>query len=240
MAETLTEMIAQGQDITTTLSEIERVSLNKYEKVISKGLHTFFEVGQALAEIRDRRLYRETHKTFEKYCREVWDLSRGRVYQQISGYETVALLESKMSTIVDKNKNPVEDALGISPEPKEIVLPINEAQARPITKFKDPDEQVKAWQMVLQKLNENPKAKLTASLVSKTVKEMAGVVAKKKVAKTKKKVETTSLLSKNFKYAHQTMLDVIEAEKNTDWATSKRKEVIKWLKALVKIAESDD
>jgi hypothetical protein len=29
----------------------------------------FFEAGKALAELRDRRLYRSTHKTFEEYCR---------------------------------------------------------------------------------------------------------------------------------------------------------------------------
>ena len=29
----------------------------------------FFEAGKALAELRDRRLYRSTHKTFEEYCK---------------------------------------------------------------------------------------------------------------------------------------------------------------------------
>jgi hypothetical protein len=30
----------------------------------------FFEAGRALTELRDRRLYRSTHRTFEKYCRD--------------------------------------------------------------------------------------------------------------------------------------------------------------------------
>ncbi|MBD2509476.1 hypothetical protein H6G91_19625 [Nostoc muscorum FACHB-395] len=29
----------------------------------------FFEAGKALMELRDRKLYRSTHKTFEEYCR---------------------------------------------------------------------------------------------------------------------------------------------------------------------------
>ena len=29
----------------------------------------FYEAGMALKELRDRRLYRSTHKTFEEYCR---------------------------------------------------------------------------------------------------------------------------------------------------------------------------
>lgn len=103
MAETKAELIAQGVDVTTTLAETEKTLLAECESVIQKGLGTFLEVGRALAEIRDQQLYRETHKTFEKYCKDVWDLSRGRAYQQIGGYETVSLLEDKMSTIVDKN-----------------------------------------------------------------------------------------------------------------------------------------
>lgn len=30
----------------------------------------FYEAGKALMEIRDRRLYRSTYKTFEEYCRD--------------------------------------------------------------------------------------------------------------------------------------------------------------------------
>ncbi|MEH2156763.1 hypothetical protein [Nostoc sp.] len=40
----------------------------------------FFEAGKALAELRDRRLYRSTHKTFEEYCRERFGHSRRQSY----------------------------------------------------------------------------------------------------------------------------------------------------------------
>ncbi|WP_229485591.1 hypothetical protein [Nostoc favosum] len=36
----------------------------------------FFEAGKALTELRDRRLYRSTHKTFEEYCRDRFAHSR--------------------------------------------------------------------------------------------------------------------------------------------------------------------
>lgn len=32
--------------------------------------------GKALADVWDKRLYRETHETFEDYCRDRWDLAR--------------------------------------------------------------------------------------------------------------------------------------------------------------------
>jgi len=54
------------------------------------------EVGEALSAIREGKLYRATHGTFEDYCREKWNMSRGRVYQLIGASETV-------STIVDKS-----------------------------------------------------------------------------------------------------------------------------------------
>ena len=42
--------------------------LAELELVIERGLKTFVEVGAALLGIRDGRLYRETHATFEDYC----------------------------------------------------------------------------------------------------------------------------------------------------------------------------
>ena len=50
--------------------------LAECEAVIERGQQTFIEVGQALMEIRDSRLYRETHATFEAYCNERWGWTR--------------------------------------------------------------------------------------------------------------------------------------------------------------------
>ena len=36
----------------------------------------FFEAGKALAELRDRRLYRSSHRTFKDYCRDRFGHSR--------------------------------------------------------------------------------------------------------------------------------------------------------------------
>ena len=40
---------------------------------IERGLETLVEVGNGLMQIRDGRLYQETHATFEEYCKERWD-----------------------------------------------------------------------------------------------------------------------------------------------------------------------
>jgi hypothetical protein len=67
-------------------------ALAECERVIERGLKTFIEVGEALAQIRDERLYRETHATFEEYCRERWDFDASRARQLISAARTVTLV----------------------------------------------------------------------------------------------------------------------------------------------------
>ena len=47
-------------------------------------------MGEALAAIRDARLYRQTHDTFEAYCKERWGFTRMRASQLISAAETSA------------------------------------------------------------------------------------------------------------------------------------------------------
>lgn len=75
-----------------------------------------------LLAIRDQRLYRQQHKTFEDYCRSRWTMSRQRAHQFI---ESASVVEN-LSTIVD-------------------IIPANESQARPLVSL-EPDQQREAWQ----------------------------------------------------------------------------------------------
>lgn len=53
-----------------------RLRLDELEEIIQRGQQTFIDVGRALLEIRDERLYRVEHATFEDYCRDRWGWSR--------------------------------------------------------------------------------------------------------------------------------------------------------------------
>ena len=104
----------------SALTSTERREFDALEAVVQAGLATFIDVGRALAEIRDRRLYRSTHRTFEEYCHERWLLRRTRAYQLIDA--------AVVSTIVDSDP------------------PSNEAQARELAPLKDDEaEVVAAW-----------------------------------------------------------------------------------------------
>src|SRR5262245_10873958 len=64
-------------------------ALTECERVIERGMQSFVEVGNALLKIRDERLYRLTHDTFEAYCRERWKWGRHYVNRQIAAAEVV-------------------------------------------------------------------------------------------------------------------------------------------------------
>lgn len=111
------------------------------EGVIERGLETFVDVGLALTEIRNNRLYKETHGTFEDYCRERWGWNRSYAYRQIAAAETASLLSP----------------MGDKPE--------SERVARPLTRL-EPEQQREAWE---EAVRESPDGKPTAAIVEKTV-----------------------------------------------------------------------
>jgi hypothetical protein len=55
-----------------SLTPAEIKNRDRLEAIVQPGLATFVEVGNALAEIRDRRLHRDTHRSFETYVRDWW------------------------------------------------------------------------------------------------------------------------------------------------------------------------
>ena len=66
--------------------EIATNRLYECELIIKKGLHTFYEVGNALTEIRDSKLYKETHLTFEGYCIEKWNIKKRHAYKLMDAF----------------------------------------------------------------------------------------------------------------------------------------------------------
>lgn len=128
-----------------SLAISERQELQRHEQIIQQGLNTFVEVGQALAAIRDSRLYREDYSTFEDYCKDKWGMKQSRVYQFMDAAQVVKQLQS--STIVE-------------------LLPTTESQARPLTKL-EPAEQVRAWELVIATA---PEGKITAAHVLEAAK----------------------------------------------------------------------
>ena len=101
---------------------IEVNSFEENELIIEKGLNTFYEVGSALAEIRDARQYKETHSTFEDYCVERWLMTRQSANRLIASTKVINNLEPIGSIIPatesqtrELSKAPAELALKLKP-----------------------------------------------------------------------------------------------------------------------------
>lgn len=86
---------------TATLAPWECQRLAELEKTVEKGCATFLEVGLALMEIRDNKLYRQSHDTFETYCVQRWQFSRQHAYRLISAAQVSIEIES-LSPMGDK------------------------------------------------------------------------------------------------------------------------------------------
>lgn len=71
--------------------------LKRLEAVIERGFATFIEVGNAIAEIRNKELYLESYPTFEDYMRERWGWTRQQGYYQIRGAQIGQLLVSNVN-----------------------------------------------------------------------------------------------------------------------------------------------
>ncbi|WP_206669337.1 hypothetical protein [Microcystis aeruginosa] len=104
----------------------------------------FYEAGTALKELRDRRLYRSTHKTFEEYVQDRFGMKQSRSYQLIEATGVVDNLLAKVPPLVE--------LLGDSSDkvpPLVEVLPTNERQVRPLIQL-EPDQQREVWQQAVE------------------------------------------------------------------------------------------
>lgn len=131
---------------TSALSVSEAAELQSCEHVIERGLKTYYEVGSALMSIRDNRLYRVMHATFEDYCQNRWSMTRRYANDLIAASGVV----QNLGTIVPKN----------------------EAQARELVDL-EPEAQRLAWEVVKETA---PEGKVTAAHVKSVVNVLKDVL----------------------------------------------------------------
>ena len=74
------------------LAEAEQLELRRLEGTIRSGLKSYIEVGEALGEIQQKRLYRFQYPTFEEYCVNRWGFRRAHAYRLINASKTARTL----------------------------------------------------------------------------------------------------------------------------------------------------
>ncbi|MEH2178724.1 hypothetical protein [Nostoc sp.] len=131
--------------VTIDVTAVEVQELSEEEQSLRLHLEqkverAFYEAGKALMELRDRRLYRSTHKTFEDYCRDKFGHSRQQSNYLIAAADVYENLTTNGCQIVEH-----EDLTANGTQ----ILPTSERQVRPLTKL-EPQQQQQAWQLSVQ------------------------------------------------------------------------------------------
>lgn len=91
----LEPITAHDAERLAVLEQIVRLAV--LEQIVKDGKGAFLAVGMALVQIRDDRLYRAEHATFEEYLEKRWDISKSYGYRLIAFAKQV-----EMSPIGDK------------------------------------------------------------------------------------------------------------------------------------------
>jgi hypothetical protein len=139
-----TNTLLDREYATDQLDVAERARLQELESIVEHGLQTFYEVGKALDEIREQKLYRETHKTFEAYCQEKWGMARQTANRFIGAARVMEILEPIGSKI-----------------------PTKESQIRPLAQL-PPELQIQIWQEAVES---SPNGIPTGAAVKRLVEE---------------------------------------------------------------------
>lgn len=127
------------------LAPTELQHLEELEKVVENGILTFVDVGLALMEIRDKRLYRQSFNTFEQYVRDRWNMSHQHAYRLIKAYGIVENLQVGDGT-----------------------TPVSEREIRPLSRL-EPQQQREVWRAAVASAPNNAP---TAGHVQRLVDEM--------------------------------------------------------------------
>jgi hypothetical protein len=124
------------------LTEAEAAELHRLELKVERA---FYEAGAALREIRDKQLYRSTHRTFEEYCRDRFGFTRHSANLKILAVDVVDDLVTNGHQI----------------------LPTNERQVRPITNLQSQERSLIWQQAVEQAGNKIPSGRIVKGIVER-------------------------------------------------------------------------
>ncbi|GAB6191120.1 hypothetical protein [Desulfocastanea catecholica] len=191
------------------LSVQEEKRLEQLENLVVENFKTFVQVGQALAEIKERKLYRMKALTFEKYCKELFDIAKSRVRELINATDVIENLRHGGGFGDDQ-----------------LLLPLNERQVRPLIKLR-PEQQLAVWKAAVESA---PRGKVTSSHVANVVKSYLGEKIKKTVHQAQKEVSVSC--SAEFSEAFEAFSKQVLKERDANYKHTARGFIIKALDQL--------
>ncbi|WP_028475945.1 hypothetical protein [Nocardia sp. CNY236] len=95
------------------LSDRERAQLTACESSIDTLRIAFWAAGRALQIVRDGRLYRDTHETFDQYVEQRWDMQRSYAHKLIRAWPLADRLHPMAPAI---NEGQIRELLPVAVE----------------------------------------------------------------------------------------------------------------------------
>lgn len=120
----------KSHEVVVRIRDDERLA--ELEKLIAKGQKTFVEVGLALAEIRDLRLYKREYGSFSEYCQVKWGWEKRYTQYVIAGAEAVKSLPEGTRTLVH-HETAARELAKAAPEQRAGVVQAIVDQGKPVT-----------------------------------------------------------------------------------------------------------
>jgi hypothetical protein len=199
--------------ITKNTTELDRL-----EGIITLNLQSFYEVGSALMEIRDRGFYRDVlgFETFEAYCKDRWDFSRSYAYRLMDSANVIEIV------------SPIGD-----------IKPTTESQCRALIRL-EPQQQREAWQRAVDTA---PKGKVTAAHVQKVVREMKKPAPvpnpepMKPVRVKKGSPMPPELIADSFEAAFDQMVEELKHARAMNWKETSHEVALSRMQELLIIVE---
>ncbi len=211
-------------DFVKPLSATETKRRQELEGIITRNFKAFYDVGCALREIQQKRLYRSTHKAFADYCKDLWEMGRQYAYRLIDASQIVdeiKMIFQKLSPIGDNSA----------------WVPQNESQARALIKLKDDPEAIKT--IIEEAVRTAPAGKVTASHIKKTAKKLHLLNVGKTVHKARTESDRMPKIDEDFRKAFNIFLDAINIERANEFKNTDRNEVIRHVRVILDALEAE-
>ena len=141
--------------------------LERLERTVRQGLEIFYRVGEALAEISDRKLYKDLgYSNFRDYLMERWNMKKSRAYQLIDSAEVIKNLSTDKSVHNCGRNTPVD--YQSNGQSSEILIPKTEGVTREVGKAPK-EKQPEVWQKTIERFGDHPTAKQVKEVLAEVV-----------------------------------------------------------------------
>jgi hypothetical protein len=217
------------------MSQWEAQRLSELENQIKEVEHqAFYLTASALREIKERNLYRVTHKgKYERYCKEQLGIAHSHASRLMLAAEVYDTLKT-MAQPGQLETSPTGGSFDVALVGA--TLPANERQIRALTRLR-PEQLRQVWPEVLASLP--PGAKLSAGHINKVVRDYLGEQAATKVRQAKGQATAKPVAGEAFDRAYRHFLAQIEESQANNYQDVDRQTVLDHLDTIRALLAED-